>query len=149
MRKLPPLDATLLRRPFTDQGTLGVLSIPEVDFQCFTIELPWRDNHTSVSCIPIGTYSLFRRWSGHWHGFVYQFRGVPNRIAIQSHTGNVAGDKSLGYKSHSLGCVLLGSVVCQIWGQMAVGNSRNTFRRFLNATLGRDLLLEIREAHHG
>lgn len=146
MRKLPPLDALLLRKPSTDQGTLGVFIIPEVDFKCFTIELPWRDNATGISCIPVGTYHLYRRWSDHWRGFVYQFRNVPQRIAIQSHTGNVAGDKSLGYKSHSLGCVLVGSVVCEIWGQLAVGNSKNTFRKFLAATLGRDLLLEIREA---
>ena len=149
MRKLPPLDATLLRRPCTDQGTIGVLTIPEVNFQSFTIELPWRENGTGISCIPVGIYSLFPRWSNHWKSYVYQFKNVPDRSAVQIHWGNVAGDKSLGYKSHSLGCVLLGSVVCQIWGQLAVGNSKTTFRRFLKATLGRDLLLEIREAHYG
>ncbi|WP_432736487.1 DUF5675 family protein [Maridesulfovibrio sp. FT414] len=146
MKPLPPLAATLLRRPYTDQGTIGVLTIPEVDFQCFSIELPWRENQNSVSCIPVGTYSLFRRWSDHWNSFVYQFRNVPGRSAVQIHWGNVAGDKTLGYRSNSLGCVLLGSVLCEIWGQQAVGNSKPTFRRFLNAALGRELLLDIREA---
>ncbi|WP_051295002.1 DUF5675 family protein [Maridesulfovibrio bastinii] len=147
--KNPPFEGTILRRPYTDQGTLGVLTIPLAGFTCFSIELPWRENQNSISCIPADTYLLFRRWSAHWNGFVYQFRNVPQRIAIQSHSGNVAGDKSLGYRSHSLGCVLLGSCICKLWGQLAVGNSRHTYRRFLNAMQGRDLLLEIREADNG
>ncbi len=149
MRKLPPLEATLLRRPYTDQGTIGVLAIPEVQYQSYSIELPWRENQTGISCVPVDTYLLFPRWSNHWNSFVYQFKDVPDRSAVQIHWGNVAGDKSLGFKSHSLGCVLLGSCVCEIWGQLAVGNSKRTFRKFLKATLGRNLLLDIREAHHG
>ncbi|MBI9110329.1 DUF5675 family protein [Maridesulfovibrio ferrireducens] len=146
MKKLPPLDAFILRQPSTDQGTLGVLTIPEVNFKCFTIELPWLDNANGISCVPIGIYKLILRWSDHWKSYVYQFVRVPGRTAVQAHWGNVAGDKSKNFKSHSKGCVLLGSMVCQIWGQLAVGNSKNTFRKFLAATYGRDLLLEIREA---
>lgn len=146
MPALQPLEATLLRRPYTDQGTIGVLTIPKVDYKSYTIELPWRENAVGKSCVPAGAYLLFRRWSNHWKSFVYQFRDVPGRTAVQIHWGNVAGDKSLGYRSNSLGCVLTGSVVCELWGQLAVGNSRNTFRRFLSSTMGRDLLLDIREA---
>ncbi len=146
MKKLPPLDATILRKPSTEQGTIGVLTVPEVNFTCFTIELPWYDNTEFISCIPVGIYKLFLRYSAHWKSNVYQFVHVSGRSAIQSHWGNVAGDKSKGWKSNSLGCVLLGSVVCRIWGQLAVGNSYNTYRKFLTATCGREILLEIREA---
>ena len=89
-----------------DQGTFGVLTAGA--FVCRMIELPWRENRNSVSCIPPGEYGLFPRWSK-WRGYlVYQLDGVPDRVAVQIHVGNVAGDKSLGWLSHSEGCLLVG-----------------------------------------
>ena len=56
---------------------------------CFTIELPWKDNHAGVSCIPEGRYALVKRYSQkfHWH---LQLNAVPGRDAILIHPANNA-----------------------------------------------------------
>ena len=56
---------------------------------CFTIELPWKDNQTGVSCIPEGRYALVKRYSQkfHWH---LQLSAVPGRDAILIHPANNA-----------------------------------------------------------
>ncbi|MBS1566393.1 MAG: hypothetical protein JST39_18565 [Bacteroidetes bacterium] len=54
-----------------------------------TIELPWKDNHTGVSCIPEGRYELLKRYSPHfkWH---LQVADVPGRQDILIHPANNA-----------------------------------------------------------
>ena len=46
--------ATLCRLRRGDQGTRGMLFFE--DFNCHTIELPWRENQRGISCIPPGEY---------------------------------------------------------------------------------------------
>ena len=54
-----------------------------------TIELPWKDNHTGVSCIPEGRYGLIKRYSPkfQWH---LQVTDVPARDGILIHPANDA-----------------------------------------------------------
>ena len=55
----------------------------------YSIELPWKDNHTRVSCIPEGKYDLIKRWSPKlgWH---LQVLNVPQRSYILIHPANDA-----------------------------------------------------------
>lgn len=120
--------ANLFRLRRSDQGTEGLL-VSE-DFHCRTLELPWRNNNRRVSCIPQGEYRVEIRYSNKY-GRIYWVRRVPNRTYILLHSGNFGGDKSKNYKTHTMGCILLGKRSGFLGGQVAVLNSRITVRSFM------------------
>ena len=117
----------LYRTDTSDEGTFGVLVYP--DGWVYTAELPDRDNRSNLSCIPEGRYSLSMRTSQKY-GNVYQVNNVKNRSHILLHHGNFAGDRACGLRTHSAGCILLGSKRGRIHGQKAVLASRTARRRF-------------------
>lgn len=122
----------LIRTSTSEQGTEGMLVTG--GFQCFTLELPWKENRQNISCIPSGEYIVKIRKSPRF-GEVYHIKDVEGRSYILIHSGNVAGDVSKGYKSHVNGCVIVGSKMGYLWGQRAVLNSRvalKRFQRFMN-----------------
>jgi hypothetical protein len=55
----------------------------------YSIELPWKDNHTRVSCIPEGKYELVKRWSPKFNRHL-QILNVPGREYILIHPANEA-----------------------------------------------------------
>lgn len=83
-----------IKRNYDDRGTNGVLYINDQKI-CSTIELPWRDNMTGISCIPEGTYKLAKRWSPKykWHIHVLN---VPKRFWILIHPANDAAKELRG-----------------------------------------------------
>lgn len=74
--------ATLVRVK-KEQETKGYLIIGNTPFE--TLELPWRDNKRSVSCVPDGIYDFVKDWSNNKQRFVIELRDVPNRSQIQIH----------------------------------------------------------------
>jgi len=133
----------LFRLRRSDQGTEGLLV--ESDFNCRTLELPWRDNRRQISCIPPGEYKVEIRLSNKY-GRVYWVREVPNRTYILIHSGNYAGDKSKGFKSHVMGCILLGKKSGYLGGQVAILNSRIVVRAFMEHINYETFMLRIQEA---
>lgn len=123
---------TIHRAASDDQGILGALNTN--GFSCKVIELPWRDNKSNRSCIPVGEY-LCKPHPSRKFGKVYHVTGVDGRSWILTHAGNVAGDVTMGFASHSWGCILLGRRHGQllIHGkyQKAVLCSRPTVRAFV------------------
>lgn len=80
----------LIHRVYYPDGTNGTLFIDDDDVPlCHTIELPWKDNHRRISCIPEGTYRLRKRYSKkfNWHLHV---QDVPGRSLILFHPANNA-----------------------------------------------------------
>lgn len=132
----------LYRERSSDQGTEGILFIPAVNFSCFTLELPWRANRSCISCIPAGEYSACLRQSPRF-GSVYHVRNVPHRSFILLHSGNVAGDTSLGYRSNVQGCILLGTKRGTLYGQRAVLASRGTVRKMRDSLDGQPAQLRV------
>jgi len=126
-----------------DQGTFGILTLE--DFFAWTCELPWRDNQPFVSCIPVGDYEAVPYISRHF-GKVYLILHTGIRIGILTHSGNVGGDKSLGFLTHTLGCILLGKYLGRLMRQKAVLFSKPIMNRFLEKAGDRRLKLTIREA---
>lgn len=124
------LTAILRRSVSTDQGTEGELTIPDLGWRCFTLELPWRDNAPGISCIPCGEYDCGIVDSPKFHR-VYHVRAVPGRSHVLIHPGNFAGDTSKGLRSDVAGCILLGSKLGVLCDQRAVLVSRATVRRFM------------------
>lgn len=122
------IDIYLNRISRTDQGTEGILSVPSLSFSCYALELPWRDNRPSVSCIPPGSYRMSWRISKKYNAFHIQ--QVSGRSFILIHSGNFAGDNAMGFKSHSEGCILLGKSMGHLQGQRAVLASRDTVAKF-------------------
>jgi Family of unknown function (DUF5675) len=55
----------------------------------YSIELPWKENHTQVSCIPEGRYELVKRWSPKFNRHL-QVMNVSQRESILIHPANDA-----------------------------------------------------------
>jgi hypothetical protein len=80
------------------------------------------------------------------YGRIYWVRKVPDRTYILIHSGNYAGDKTKGLKSHVMGCVLLGKKSGRLGGQVAVLNSRIAVRNFMEELEYQPFKLRIQEA---
>lgn len=109
------------------QGTLGILSTN--NFWCYTLEPNWYNNIRQYSCIPKGSYDTIIRVSPKY-GKIYWVTKVNGRSWILIHSGNYGGDSRKGYKTHTMGCILLGKKKGWLGGQRAVLNSRITINRF-------------------
>lgn len=132
-----------LNRYLSDnQGTLGKLTY--LDFTCYTLELPWRDNASGKSCIPEGQYKVIWSLSPRLKKYTYAIIDIPNRAGIRIHGGNMAGDESKGYMSHSLGCPLLGLSVGIINNQRGVLGSRRAVANFERLMDKQPFILEIK-----
>jgi hypothetical protein len=112
-----------IKRWYHNDCTLGRLSLPG-GFQCFTLELPWLENESNVSCIPKGTYRAFKRVSSR-NGNVFELRNVPQRTSIQCHSGN--------YTRQIQGCILVGSSITFLDSDTIpdVANSKQTLDKLL------------------
>ena len=77
-----------ITRTYFPDGTNGKLEC-EGKFICNTIELPWKNNETKVSCIPEGKYFIKKRYSNKfkWH---LEVLDVKNRNLILFHPANNA-----------------------------------------------------------
>lgn len=121
-----------LRR--SNQGTEGLLVAGE--FNCRTLELPWKENIQNISCIPAGKYNVEIRISNKY-GRVYWIKNVKKRSFILLHSGNTT--------SHTYGCVLLGLKAGKLGGQVAVLNSRVAVRQFVEFMEYESFTLNIHE----
>jgi len=136
------MEAVLTRFKTGPQGTQGVLTIG--DFVARILELPWRNNKPSVSCIPNGDYKAVMRKSPKF-GDTYWINPVPGRSWILTHSGNFAGDKDCGFKTHSNGCLLIGRYFGKAHGQLAVLLSKITLLEFHDYMDNQPFTLHIRE----
>ena len=116
------INLLLIRDMFTDKSTIGELFLNGERF-CDTLELPWKDNQRSISCIPEGQYKVrirLPRESATRDYIHLLVKDVKDRDYILFHIGNTAKD--------TRGCILVG----QGSQQDFVGNS----------TLAMDLLMK-------
>ena len=52
------MDTYTLYRVYLDTRVLGSIYSPTGELICKTLELPWKNNQRSISCIPEGTYPV-------------------------------------------------------------------------------------------
>ena len=96
------INLLILRETFTDNSTIGELFL-NGERMCDTLELPYRDNQRSISCIPTGQYKVRLRYPresatrDYLHLLV---QDVKDRSYILFHRGNSAKD--------TRGCILVG-----------------------------------------
>ena len=97
---------------------------PKILFNCFTLELADKQNKTLLSCIPLGTYAIKKRYSKRhkWH---LEILNVPDRTNILIHAGNFYTDIT--------GCVIVGEKFKDIDkdGALDVVNSKKTLKKLL------------------
>ena len=99
---LSNINLLIIRDTFTKKSTIGELFLNGERF-CDTLELPYRDNQRSVSCIPTGSYKVRMRYPresatrNYLHLLVQE---VKDRSYILFHKGNTAKD--------TRGCILVG-----------------------------------------
>ena len=112
----------IIRDTFTKESTIGELFL-NGERMCDTLELPWRDNQRSISCIPEGEYKVRLRLARESASRDYLHllvQDVKDRSYILFHRGNSAKD--------TRGCILLGQ-----------GSQHNIVN---NSTLAMDLLMK-------
>lgn len=94
---------SLIRTHSLPQQTKGELFVldenAQVLFQCFTLELPWKENQQNISCIPAGRYPIVPRWSAKYKDHLH-ILDVPNREWILIHEAN--------YVHELRGCIAVG-----------------------------------------
>jgi hypothetical protein len=116
------INLLIIRDTFTDESTIGELFVNGERF-CDTLELPYRDNQRSISCIPTGEYRVRLRYAresatrNYLHLLV---QDVKDRSYILFHRGNTAKD--------TRGCILVGQ-----------GSQQNVVH---NSTLAMDILMK-------
>ena len=99
-----------INRVYSHSGSIiGVLYAND-DQLCYSLELPWKDNQSNVSCVPVGTYPGKIRTDG-TKGWRIELESVPNRTFVELHVGNFPGEIQ--------GCVLLGLE----WSENSVSSS--------------------------
>lgn len=135
-------DVYIKRGKGDDQGTIGALYVPDLQWSCWVNELPDRNNEKCFSSIPPGRYQAI--WvNSPKHGMVYWLQQVPERSAILMHAGNFAGDTRKGWLSDVLGCLEFGYKIALMNGQRCVINSRSTRDTFQKLMNGMNFYLTI------
>ena len=109
------------------KATLGKLTIhdelKEV-YTCKTLELSWKDNKRSVSCIPLGEYKVTSR-NSEKYGEHFLINDVEDRSYILIHSAN--------YYHQLRGCIAVGKNYADIDGddEIDVTSSKNTMEDLL------------------
>lgn len=132
----------VLHREYQNAATKGHLSFwydytdrkiyPDPILSLCTLELPWRDNRSNISCIPEGTYLCYPRQSVK-HKLHFELQNVKDRSLILFHQGNFTRDIE--------GCILVGMNHEDIDGDGVVD--------VVNSQIAMELLLRHGGFHRG
>jgi hypothetical protein len=126
--------AILSRGESTSEGTFGKLFFGEK--WEFTLELPWKENASNISCIPKGVYKCRYTLSPRMKKWTYEVLGTGKRAGIRIHSANLA--------CQLLGCISLGEQLGKIDGVKAVLVSRPAITQLENYMNRSDFELEVR-----
>ena len=126
---------TLIREKSSLQGTFGTIYDADDNEVCKTVELPWDDNLTDQSCVPVGSYQC-TIYQSPKHGQVWMLQGVPNRLYCEIHAANTIDDLE--------GCIGVGDHFGEIDEMPAVLNSQMTLA-MLRKTWPGNFTLTIQE----
>lgn len=79
---------------------LGRLSVEGTNISGYTLELPWRNNQTDISAIPLGEYQAILDESPSKNYLILRLMNVESRENVLMHGGNIPRDTK--------GCLLVG-----------------------------------------
>lgn len=117
-------------RSYQSAETVGVLiaKTDRIVFICRTLELPWKNNQRSVSCIPEGEYDVIKEQDSPKHHYPhFRILNVPGREGILIHIVNYVKDLE--------GCVGVGNSHIDMNGDglLDVANSTQTLKEMVSA----------------
>lgn len=100
------MNITLIRQ-YGDFATTGTLRVGDTSF--FTIERPWMDNESGVSCVPEGTYQLIPYLSPK-HGPTWCLENESLKVTADGHNGTRSRCEihSANWATQLEGCIALG-----------------------------------------
>ena len=113
---------------FSGKEYLGTLIVFDEDgnllYDCKTLELSWKENRTSISCIPGGIYQLVLEYSSAFRRYLWEIKGVPYRSECKIHAAN--------YHEQIEGCIAVGFYHKDIDsdGIIDIAESRNALKDF-------------------
>lgn len=139
IRKGKPMrKVTLTRYETGPEGTYSKV-VTDNGFQCYGMELPWKDNKADESCIPAGAYECAVGESPKF-GKVYGLKAVPGRVDILFHPAN--------WIRQLLGCIALGRAVGLVLGIKGVMSSRDAIDGFMADLENEPFMLTIKWEPH-
>jgi Family of unknown function (DUF5675) len=96
------MDNYILERVYLPTETLGSIYAPDGSLVCKTMELAWKDNKRSISCIPEGAYKVIKQPPKEDRDYSYfRLPNVPGRSGILIHR--------ITYVKDLKGCIGTGS----------------------------------------
>jgi len=138
-----------INRTYNEKQTPGEGFLYKDDVKLFsfkTLELPWLDNQSRISCIPEGTYTVVVRHSNKYSRHLH-ITDVEGRSYILIHWGNYAASMNpRSGKSDILGCVLVGKAHLDIDGDgiKDITSSKVTFNKIMSLISDDDVIeLEV------
>lgn len=105
---------------------VGAMFDEKNELFALTLELPWKDNQSKISCIPKGEYICLLKLSPHFGIPVWEVQNVPLRTNIEIHPANQV--------SELLGCIAPGHDLSLMKGADQVLNSRPAFEDLMFRT---------------
>lgn len=109
----------LYRHPNQKKQTFGLIDLIQGEktvYTCKSLELPWLDNQTDISCIPEGEYWV-QKWESPTFGKVLRVFDVPGRTDILIHPANYVGSKNPKTgRSDLKGCIAPGKAFADLDG---------------------------------
>ena len=123
-----------IERSYLPFGTYGEWTQDDPEFKCYTVERPWLENQRGVSCIPEGTYRIFKSRYHRGDYDCYEVEGVQGRSLIKIHIGN--------WPENFEGCIGLGKEITPLSKSgnpvLAVSSSGDTFKNWMAVMDGKD-----------
>jgi len=144
-------DIALQRFALTPYGSYGLVTVPELKFQCYSVEQPWALNKPFKSCVPFGEYELIPHAGaprkGHWVMINEDLNVYDNQADIPALPKDRGRFKCLfgdiaNAPSDVQGCVGLGDGLGYTKKQWSVMNSGRTKAEF-DALFAADATLMI------
>lgn len=129
----------IVEREYQSDRTEGIMLAPSGTKLFRTLELPWKDNHHFVSCIPEGTY-LCARYTRKSGQVCWELQDVRDRTDILVHIANTVKDL--------MGCIGIGMAAGTVNGLIGIIMSTVAFKRFMWMTRREPwITIEIRSHH--
>lgn len=126
-----------LERVYLEDRTLGSLYDGE-EVIAKVLELPWKNNNRSVSCIPEGIYQVIKQQPKPDRNYIYfRLPKVPGRSGILIHRGV--------RPSHSKGCLLVGSRLANVNSNEPILDSSMVKLDWMAANMPDEWELEIKK----
>jgi hypothetical protein len=99
-----------IERVYLPTETLGSMYNPTGELICKTLELPWKDNKSNLSCIPEGIYTVRKMRPGFGRDYGYfRFMTVPGRTVNRVLGMSTILIHPITYVKDLLGCIGVGS----------------------------------------